>query len=249
MSIHLAAPAAPGRRRRGRRRARCWPPAAGPPSSERPTRRPGGGGAAYQISTTTPDAGRRHRLLHLVAVRRAARRSPSRTPSTTRRTPCSPTSARACCAGTRTCRSLPVSPRRSTNPTRRPGSTRSATASPSTTAAPLTADDVVASLQHAPRTRRSARYWASVYRNVKSIEKTGDMEVTVTLTKPDSMFNQYMAVTPGHHRVRGPLAQGRRRLRQPEHGRQLHRTRSVRLLDVRARASPSKRYDDYWDPT
>ena len=31
-----------------------------------------GGGAAYEISTTTPGADRRHRLLHLVAVRRAA---------------------------------------------------------------------------------------------------------------------------------------------------------------------------------
>ena len=66
----------------------------------------------------------------------------------------------------------------------------------------LTADDVVASLS-AHLNPDVGSYWASVYRNVKSIKKTGDMEVTVTLTQPDSMFNQYMAVSPGHHRVRG----------------------------------------------
>ncbi|WP_217702421.1 ABC transporter substrate-binding protein [Nocardioides guangzhouensis] len=32
---------------------------------------------------------------------------------------------------------------------------------------------------------------------MRSIEKTGDHEVTVRLKKPDSMFNQYMAVSPG----------------------------------------------------
>ena len=70
------------------------------------------------------------------------------------------------------------------------------TASPSTTATTLTADDVVASL-NLHLNPQVGSYWASVYRNVKSIEKTGDMEVTVKLTQPDSMWNQYMAVSPG----------------------------------------------------
>lgn len=60
----------------------------------------------------------------------------------------------------------------------------------------MTADDVVASLnRHLDPDVGS--YWASVYKNVKSIAKTGPYEVTVTLTQPDSLFNQYMAVSPG----------------------------------------------------
>ena len=104
---------------------------------------------------------------------------PIRTPSTTRPTRSSPTSARACCAGTPTCRSRPAWPRPSTTPTRRPGSTRSATACTFHGGTTLTADDVVASL-NLHLDPQVGSYWASVYRNVKSIEKTGDMEVTVT---------------------------------------------------------------------
>jgi peptide/nickel transport system substrate-binding protein len=60
----------------------------------------------------------------------------------------------------------------------------------------MTADDVVASLKRHIDPNVGS-YWNSVYKNVKSIEKTGPMQVTVTLTRPDSMFNQYMAVSPG----------------------------------------------------
>ena len=81
-------------------------------------------------------------------------------------------------------------------------------------------------------------YWASVYRNVKSIEKTGPMEVTVTLTQPDSMFNQYMAVSPGTIESKAFLEQAGRRLRQPEHGRRLHRAVRVRLVEVRPEHHP-----------
>ncbi len=60
----------------------------------------------------------------------------------------------------------------------------------------MTADDVVASLKRHTNPDVGS-YWESVYRNVKSIEKTGPMQVTVKLTQPDSLFNQYMAVSPG----------------------------------------------------
>lgn len=60
----------------------------------------------------------------------------------------------------------------------------------------MTADDVVASLNYHLNPEVGS-YWASVYRNVESIERTGDFEVTVKLTQPDSQWNQYMAVTPG----------------------------------------------------
>ena len=47
------------------------------------------------------------------------------------------------------------------------------------------------------------------------------------------MFNQYMAVSPGTIESAATLAQGRGRLRQPEHGRELHRAVRVRHLEVR----------------
>ena len=61
---------------------------------------------------------------------------------------------------------------------------------------PLTADDVVASLKRHLNPEVGS-YWASAFANVRSIDKTGANQVTVTLSRPDSMFNQYMAVSPG----------------------------------------------------
>lgn len=60
----------------------------------------------------------------------------------------------------------------------------------------LTADDVVASLKR-HLDPNVGSYWNSVFKNVKSIDKTAANQVTVTLTQPDSLFNQYMAVSPG----------------------------------------------------
>jgi len=61
---------------------------------------------------------------------------------------------------------------------------------------PLTADDVVASLSFHLNPAFGS-YWTQIFANVKSIEKTGADQVTVKLKQPDSMFNQYMAITPG----------------------------------------------------
>ncbi len=53
---------------------------------------------------------------------------------------------------------------------------------------PMTAADAVASMRrHLDPAVGSS--WYSVYQNVASINQTGPMEVTVTLTKPDSQFN------------------------------------------------------------
>ncbi|WP_369229443.1 ABC transporter substrate-binding protein [Streptomyces sp. R21] len=60
----------------------------------------------------------------------------------------------------------------------------------------LTADDVVASLRR-NLDPKVASYWSYPYRNVKSVDKTGPMQVTVTLSTPDSTFNKYMAASPG----------------------------------------------------
>lgn len=61
---------------------------------------------------------------------------------------------------------------------------------------PLTADDVVYSLsrQVGPD---SATYWSDYFTNVKSVEKTGDAEVTVTLSQPDALFAQGMSSAAG----------------------------------------------------
>lgn len=60
---------------------------------------------------------------------------------------------------------------------------------------PMTTEDVVWSLQrHLDPDVGS--YWGSWLGNVKSIEQTGDWEVTVKLSQPDVVFNQMMA-TPG----------------------------------------------------
>lgn len=61
---------------------------------------------------------------------------------------------------------------------------------------PLTAADVVASMsRHLDPAVGSS--WYSVYQNVASIEQTGDMQVTVTTTIPDSQFNQGMGGSAG----------------------------------------------------
>ncbi|MEE4495198.1 ABC transporter substrate-binding protein [Streptomyces sp. BE230] len=60
----------------------------------------------------------------------------------------------------------------------------------------LTAKDVVASLRrHMDPAVGSA--WENTFRNVKSIDMTGPLEVTVELTKPDAVFNQEMATSSG----------------------------------------------------
>ncbi|MGV9264075.1 ABC transporter substrate-binding protein [Kitasatospora sp. NPDC003701] len=62
--------------------------------------------------------------------------------------------------------------------------------------ATMTADDVVASLQRHldPATGSS---WGSAFKNVDSIEKTGPLEVTIHLTKPDVLLNELLAASPG----------------------------------------------------
>ena len=61
---------------------------------------------------------------------------------------------------------------------------------------PLTADDAVASMSRILNPEVGSA-WFSVYQNVASIEKTGDMQVTVTTTIPDSQFNQGLGGSAG----------------------------------------------------
>jgi peptide/nickel transport system substrate-binding protein len=110
----------------------------------------------------------------------------------------------------------------------------------------LTADDVVASLSMHLNPDVGS-YWASVYRNVKSIKKTGPMEVTVTLTQPDSMFNQYMAVSPGTIESAATLAKDGADYGNPSHG--VNCTGPFAFDSWTSGQSITlKRYDNYWDP-
>jgi peptide/nickel transport system substrate-binding protein len=59
---------------------------------------------------------------------------------------------------------------------------------------PLTADDVVYSLK---TTMGPASYWSGWFGNVRSVERSGPDEVTVTLKRPDSIFNKMMATAAG----------------------------------------------------
>ncbi|MGW6489806.1 ABC transporter substrate-binding protein [Streptomyces sp. NPDC055056] len=60
----------------------------------------------------------------------------------------------------------------------------------------MTADDVVYSLGR-QRDPRNAAAWAQVFQNVASVRKTGPLQVTVELKRPDSQFPQYMATAAG----------------------------------------------------
>ncbi|MFJ9322611.1 ABC transporter substrate-binding protein [Streptomyces globisporus] len=60
----------------------------------------------------------------------------------------------------------------------------------------MTADDVVHSLGR-QRNPDNAAAWAQVFQNVTDVTRTGPLQVTVKLRKPDSQFPQYMATAAG----------------------------------------------------
>ncbi|WP_338702575.1 ABC transporter substrate-binding protein [Streptomyces sp. Q6] len=60
----------------------------------------------------------------------------------------------------------------------------------------MTANDAVASLKRQMEPATGSP-WGSAFKNVKSIEKSGALEVTVKLTKPDVLFNELLAASPG----------------------------------------------------
>ncbi len=60
----------------------------------------------------------------------------------------------------------------------------------------MSADDVVHSLGR-QRNQDNAAPWAQIFENVVAVTRTGPLQVTVKLKKPDSQFPQYMATTAG----------------------------------------------------
>ena len=62
---------------------------------------------------------------------------------------------------------------------------------------PMTVDDVIFSMERI-KDPATASYVGWMYNNVKTIEKTGDWEVTVKLTQPDTLWRYVPATTGGH---------------------------------------------------
>lgn len=110
----------------------------------------------------------------------------------------------------------------------------------------LTADDVVASLRRNldPQT---ASVWAYPFRNVTSIDRTGPLEVTVTLAQPDSTFNKYLAAGPGTVESAATLAKSGQDYGNPQTG--VNCTGPFSFASWTSGQSLTlKRFDDYWNP-
>lgn len=110
---------------------------------------------------------------------------------------------------------------------------------------PLTAADVVASMRrHLDPAVGSS--WYSAYQNVVSIEQTGDRQVTVTESVPDSQFNLAMGGSAGVVESAATLAE-----RGAEYGNStggVNCTGPFSLAEWKSGESITlERYDDYWD--
>ncbi|MEU4729070.1 ABC transporter substrate-binding protein [Streptomyces sp. NPDC023588] len=110
----------------------------------------------------------------------------------------------------------------------------------------MTADDVVASLQRqmAPETGSP---WASAFKNVRAVEKTGPLEVTLRLTKPDVLLHELMAASPGTIESAATLAEAGKDYGTPAG--KVNCTGPY-ALDTWTQGSEItlKKHDAYWDP-
>lgn len=110
---------------------------------------------------------------------------------------------------------------------------------------PLTADDVVFSLKR-QLDPEVGSYWAGWLANVESVEKTGPMEVTVTLGKPDVIFNQMMATPAGGVAKKAYVEAKGAKYGTPDGG--VVCTGPFALKEWRKGESLTLvRYDGYWD--
>ncbi|MFE2126514.1 ABC transporter substrate-binding protein [Streptomyces amritsarensis] len=110
----------------------------------------------------------------------------------------------------------------------------------------MTADDVVASLQRqmAPETGSP---WGSAFKNVKAVEKTGPLEVTFRLTKPDVLLHELMAASPGTIESAATLAKAGKDYGTPAG--KVNCTGPY-SLDTWSQGTEItlKKHDAYWDP-
>ncbi|MGW7452229.1 ABC transporter substrate-binding protein [Streptomyces sp. NPDC054787] len=112
--------------------------------------------------------------------------------------------------------------------------------------ATMTADDVVASLQR-QMDPETGSPWASAFKNVRAVEKTGPLEVTLRLTKPDVLLHELMAASPGTVESAATLAQAGKDYGTPAG--KVNCTGPY-ALDTWTQGSEItlKKHDAYWDP-
>ncbi|WP_455352167.1 ABC transporter substrate-binding protein [Streptomyces sp. SYSU K217416] len=111
---------------------------------------------------------------------------------------------------------------------------------------PLTAEDVAASLNR-HLDPGLGTWWGDYFQNVKTIEATGPLQVTVTLKQPDALFNQAMATAAGAVAQKAQMERAGKDFGTPKQGVmctgpfKFDRWRSGDSLRI-------VRNDRYWDP-
>lgn len=111
----------------------------------------------------------------------------------------------------------------------------------------LTADDVVASLRR-HLDPKVGSYWISVFQNVASIEKTGPMQVTVHLKKPDQLFNEEMGTSAGTIESARFLAKAGAKYGTPDGGVDCTGPYTLQSWQ-KGQAITLKKFGGYWDPS
>ncbi|MGA5699764.1 ABC transporter substrate-binding protein [Peterkaempfera bronchialis] len=111
----------------------------------------------------------------------------------------------------------------------------------------MTADDVVYSLKRHMDPAEGS-FWASsmLTGNIASIEKTGDLQVTVTLKKPDVVINQYMATPLGAITEAAFTRQAGAKFGTPDKGVMCTGPFSLKSWDKGSQIT-MVRNDSYWD--
>lgn len=111
---------------------------------------------------------------------------------------------------------------------------------------PMTIDDVVYSLRRHLDAKLGS-YWTGWVGNVKSVQATGPREVTVTLRKPDVIFNQMMATPAGGVASKSFVERKGADYGTPDGG--VMCTGPFKLERWKKGESITlARYDGYWDP-
>lgn len=111
----------------------------------------------------------------------------------------------------------------------------------------MTADDVVASLgRHVDPATGSP--WASAFKNVTAVEKTGPLEVTIRLSRPDVLLNELMAASPGTVESAATLAKAGKDYGTPKG---TVNCTGPFALDrwAQGESITLKKNPDYWDPS
>ncbi|MBD2894983.1 putative D,D-dipeptide-binding periplasmic protein DdpA [Actinomadura sp. RB99] len=111
----------------------------------------------------------------------------------------------------------------------------------------LTAEDVVASLRR-HMDPKVGSYWISSFQNVASIDKTGPMQVTVRLKKPDQLFNEEMGTSAGTIESARFLAKAGAEYGTPDGGVDCTGPYALESWQ-KGQAITLKKFEGYWDPS